>query len=61
MASEAKVIGYEHTDDGLKPMDRERFVAFVQEGIDDLNAGRVVPHEEVMRMIREKLAHKSAA
>ena len=27
------------------------FLAFVQEGIDDLDAGRTVPHEEVMAML----------
>lgn len=45
MASEAKVIvGFEHTEDGLKPMDHERYLAFLQEGIDDLDAGRWVDH-----------------
>src|ERR1700759_404884 len=27
------------------------FLAFVQEGIDDLDAGRTVPHEQVMAML----------
>ncbi len=48
MANEAKVIvGYEHADDGLKPMDQARYLAFLQEGIDDLDAGRWVDHSVI--------------
>ena len=31
--------------------DEAEFLAFVQVGIDDLDAGRTVPHEEVMAML----------
>lgn len=55
------VVGYEHVDGGLKAMNETRYQAFIQEGLDDLAAGRVVPHEEVMRMLRQRVAHKSAA
>ena len=33
-----------------------RIVAMIEEGIADLDAGRVVPHEEVMREAREVIA-----
>jgi len=43
MASEAKVVvGLEHGDEGIAPMDEARYLAFLQEGIDDIDAGRWV-------------------
>lgn len=37
------------------------FDAFLQAGIDDLDAGRTIPHEEVMREIRARVATRQAA
>lgn len=37
------------------------FDAFLQRGQDDLDAGRTVPHEEVVRMMRERYAARHAA
>lgn len=37
------------------------FNAFLQRGIDDLEAGRTIPHEEVMREMRERAAGRQAA
>ncbi len=55
------VVGYEIVDGEMVPMDAKRFDAFIQEGIDDLAAGRVLPHDEVMRRMQTKMARKSAA
>lgn len=56
------VVGYEIVDGKLRAMDEERHWAYIQEGLDDLAAGRVVDHDVVMRQMREKFArHKSAA
>lgn len=32
------------------------YLAFIQEGLDDIAAGRTVPHEEVMAWVAEKRA-----
>lgn len=32
---------------------------FIQVGLDDLDAGRVIPHEEVMAWIDERIASRS--
>lgn len=37
------------------------FHAFLQAGIDDLDAGRVVSHEELMRELRERYSGRQAA
>ncbi len=55
------VVGYEVVDGEMVAMDAKRRDAVIQEGLDDIAAGRVVPHDEVMRMMRAKSAHKSAA
>jgi predicted transcriptional regulator len=48
-------------DDALALAERKaRFQALVQEGIDDLNAGRVYDHETVMRDVRQKIAEIAA-
>jgi predicted transcriptional regulator len=57
----SRVMGHEIVDGEMVAMDEVRYRAFVQAGLDDLAAGRTVPHEEVMRTMRDKLAHKSAA
>lgn len=36
------------------------FLAFVQEGIDDLDAGRIVPHETVMAELDAMVARHEA-
>lgn len=36
------------------------FLTFVQEGIDDLDAGRTVPHEQVMAMLDEMITRRRA-
>lgn len=36
------------------------FLAFVQEGLDDIAAGRVIPHEEVMAELDEMIASHEA-
>lgn len=36
------------------------FLAFVQEGIDDLDAGRTVPHETVMAALDAMIAKHEA-
>jgi len=41
----------------------EWYLAEVQKGLDDIEAGRVIPHEEVMKQAREhldKLIRKNA-
>lgn len=48
MASNAKqIFGYEHTANGLQPMDEERYRAFLQEGIDAIDRGDVVDHSVI--------------
>lgn len=37
------------------------FVDFVQEGLDDIAAGRVVPHEQVVADIEARIAGRRAA
>ena len=37
------------------------FVEFVQEGLDDIAAGRVIPHEQVMAEIEARIAGRKAA
>ena len=37
------------------------FVEFVQEGLDDIAAGRVVPHERVVAEIEARVAGRKAA
>lgn len=37
------------------------FDAFIQRGLDDVEAGRVVPHDEVMRRLRDRYADRQAA
>lgn len=36
------------------------YLAFIQEGLDDIAAGRTVPHEEVMAWVTEKRAEIEA-
>ena len=52
MASNAKqIVAYEETDHGLQPMDEERYQAFLQEGIDELDRGEGIKHSVVMAML----------
>lgn len=41
--------------------EESEFLAFVQEGIDDLENGRWIAHDDLMRHIRERRAGKRAA
>ncbi len=61
MASNAKQIyGYEHTTNGLEPMDEERYRAFLQEGIDELDRGEYVEHSVVMADLAAMVAEAAA-
>lgn len=49
-------------DDALTLVERKaRLLAMVQEGIDDLNQGRVLDHETVFREVRQHLAEIAAS
>lgn len=47
----------------LAPLDAaaEAMRAFVRKGLDDIEAGRVIPHDEVMRQLRARYRDRSAA
>lgn len=47
----------------LAPLDdaAEAMHAFLRKGLDDLEAGRVIPHEDVMRELRARHRARSAA
>lgn len=53
------VVGYEIVDGKMQAMDEARYQAFIKEGLDDIDAGRIISHEEVMRQLDQKLARKS--
>ena len=56
--SRAWVIGRLLNGAATKEME---FIEFVQVGLDDIAAGRVVPHEQVVAEIRARLAKRKAA
>jgi predicted transcriptional regulator len=53
--------GSEMTDEGPRKMDRARYLAFIQEGLDSLDRGEGVPHEVVMTEMRARMAKHRAA
>ncbi len=42
----------------LKEIDRKRIVEIVQAGLADYKAGNVVPHDKVVRRVRQRLAER---
>lgn len=61
MATNAKrIMGYEHTENGLEPMDEERYRAFLQEGIDDLDRGAYAERSVVMADLAAMIAEAAA-
>lgn len=59
----AHLPGYRTPELDWKAIDKGQasFDAFIQAGIDDLDAGRTFSHEEVMREMRERAATRQAA
>lgn len=59
----AGIRGYRAPELDWEAIDKGQasFNAFLQAGIDDLDAGRTFSHEEVMREMRERAAGRQAA
>ncbi len=49
-----EIIGYEITDNGWTAMTAARERAFIQEGIDSIESGDVIPDEQVMADLRQR-------
>jgi len=59
--TETEDFGSEMTDNGPRPMDRARYLAFIQEGIASLDRGEGIPHAVVMAEVQAMLAKHRAA
>ena len=56
-----EIFGYEVVDGQVSAMNHERYLAFIQEGIDSLDRNGGVPHDVVFADIRKRLAKIAAA
>lgn len=59
--TESEDFGSEMTEDGPRRMDRSRYLAFIQEGVDSLDRGEGVPQDVVMAELRAMMAKHRAA
>ena len=59
--TDEEILGYEIVDGHMSAMNHERYLAFIQEGVDSLARDGGVPHDVVFSDIRKRLAKIAAA